>query len=303
MTAQRVIDAVAQAYSFATADASIEQVRHGYDASMSAAGFPDSVTTVSGEVGGVPGRWFRPADAGPRVVLFLHGGGYLFGSSRSHGPLAARIAAESGAAVFVADYRLAPEHQFPSAVEDSVSALNEMTDREGAENVVLAGDSAGGGLALATLLAAKRRGDRLPAAVVTLSAWTDLALGSPSVAEKADVDPLLTLAQLQANAEGYLGGRDRLDPLASPVYGDLSALPPVYMQVGTDELLHDDTLRVATAIRAAGGVVTVDVQDGMPHVHQILLASLPEAASALSRIGGFIAALPVATERTTAHGD
>ncbi len=303
MAEQRVIDAVLDAYSFATADASIEQVRIGYDASMARAGLPEPVSAAPAEVAGVPGTWFRPGGVVGPVVLFLHGGGYLFGSSRSHGPLAARLAVDSAASVFVADYRLAPEHPFPLAIEDAVVAMAGLVTEYGANDVVIAGDSAGGGLALAALLAARRQGHVLPAAVITLSAWADLAMCSPSVTERAAIDPLMTREQLAANSAGYLGDHDPLDPLASPVYGDLSGLPPVFMQVGTEEILYDDTLRVAAAIRASGGSVTVDVQEGMPHVHQILLWSLSEATSAVSRIGRFIRTVTAKQQRMTAHGD
>jgi epsilon-lactone hydrolase len=292
-TRQRVLDAISEAYSFATPDSTLEQVRQGYDTSMARGRFPDGVSVTDGKVAGVAGSWFQPREASARVILFLHGGGYLFGSSRSHGPLAAHIARESGAAVFVADYRRAPEAPFPAAVHDALAVLRELVELEGAANVVVAGDSAGGGLVLATLLAAKQAGNQMPAAAVTLSAWADLALDSASITELADVDPLMTREQLEANAAAYLGERDRRNPLASPVYGDLSGLPPLYMQVGTEEILRDDTHRVASAVRAAGGSVTVDVQDGMPHVHQILLWSLPEASVSVDRIGQFIRALPV----------
>ncbi|MGE2836880.1 alpha/beta hydrolase [Mycobacterium sp. SMC-4] len=296
MTAQpRVIDAVVDAYSFATTDATIEQVRDGYDRSMARAGLPAGVSAGPGEVAGVPGTWFRPASRSGPTILFLHGGGYLFGSSRSHGPLAGHIADAASAEVFVADYRLAPEQPFPAALDDAASVLYELIARVGSENVVIAGDSAGGGLVLATLLAARERGHELPRAAVALSPWTDLALASPSVTERADVDPLMTREQLEANAAGYLGSHDRRDPLVSPVYGDLSGLPPVYLQVGTEEILHDDTMRVAEAIRGVGGEVRVDVQDGMPHVHQILLWRLPEAAVAISHIGNFINDLAITT--------
>lgn len=288
MAEQRVIDAVAEAYSFAAADATIDQIRSGYDASMARAGIPNSVTAVQDVIGGVPGTWYRPAGSAGGTVLHLHGGGFRFGSSRSHGPLAAELAAASSAAVFVADYRLAPEHPFPAAVDDAVAALAALITREGAERVAISGDSAGGGLALAALLAVKDRGGQLPAAATAQSMWADLTMRSPSVTERAGRDPLMTREQLDANAADYLGAHDPADPLASPVYGDLSGLPPVYLQVGTEEILHDDTTRVAEGIRAAGGRATVEMYDGMPHVHQILLGNLPEAHSAIARTADFI---------------
>lgn len=288
MAEQRVIDAVIDGYTFATADATIDDVRSGYDESMGRGVLPAGVTREEAEVAEVPGAWFRPEDPSGRVVLFVHGGGYLFGSSRSHGPLAALIASESRAAVFVADYRLAPENPYPAAVEDTSAMLSALIEEHGASNVVIAGDSAGGGLALATLLAAKGAGAPLPLAAATMSAWADLSQASPSVVERAGVDPLMTKDQLDGNAAGYLGDGDRTDPLVSPVFGDLSGLPALYMQVGTEEILHDDTHRVADAVRAAGGTVTVDVEQGMPHVHQILLWNLPEAPEAVARFGAFI---------------
>ncbi|WP_157172047.1 alpha/beta hydrolase fold domain-containing protein [Nocardia higoensis] len=291
MATTRITEAITDAYGFASPGATIDEVRSGYDRSMSRAGLPSQVTVTEDKVAGVPGRWFEVADADV-TVLFLHGGGYLFGSSVSHGPLAAHLAVAAVARVFVADYRLAPENPYPAALDDARGALAELVSNAGpGTKVVVAGDSAGGGLALATLLAAKAAGDPLPAGAVTFSAWTDLSLSSASLEERAHIDPFVDRVQLEVNAGAYLGEGNRRDPFVSPVFGDLAGLPPVHLQVGTEEVLHDDTTRFAQRVLDAGGSAEVAVQEGMPHVHQILLGLLPEAGASIETAGAFIRGL------------
>ncbi|MEV8195320.1 MULTISPECIES: alpha/beta hydrolase [Rhodococcus] len=291
MPEQHVIDAVIDAFSFAAPDATLDQVRDGYDVSMEKAGLAAGVTRTEGIVGDVPGAWFRPTGAGRRAVLYLHGGGFQFGSSRSHGPLAAALADAAAVDVFVLDYRRAPEHPFPAALDDATAALRALIAERGADNVVVAGDSAGGGMVLATLLAARESGIATPLGAVAFSPWVDLTQGAASIIDRAARDPLVTKEQLDANAAAYLGDGDRTNPLASPLYGDLTGLPPLLVQVGTEEILFDDTARLAEKIRAAGGRVEVQVEDGMPHVHQILLGRLSEALPSLERAGTFIRTL------------
>lgn len=291
MATTRITEAVNDAYGFASPGATIDEVRSGYDRNMSRAGLPPRVVVTEDKIAGVRGRWFEVTDADV-TVLFLHGGGYLFGSSVSHGPLAAHLAVAAGARVFVADYRLAPENPYPAALDDALAVLTELVSNASpATKVVIAGDSAGGGLALAALLAAKDAGATLPAAAVTFSAWTDLSLSSASVDERADSDPFVDRAQLEANAGAYLGAGDRHDPLVSPVFGDPAGLPPMHLQVGTEEVLHDDTTRFARRVAEAGGSAEVVVQEGMPHVHQILLGLLPEAHTSIEAAGAFIRGL------------
>ncbi|MGY4103634.1 alpha/beta hydrolase [Nocardia sp. R16R-3T] len=260
---------------------------------MGKAGLPDGVTRTEGVVGGVPGVWFRPAGAGAnfRAVLYLHGGGFQFGSSESHAPLGGALAVASGAEVFVLDYRRAPEHLFPAALDDATAALRALVQERGAAKVVVAGDSAGGGLVLATLLAAREAGISTPLGAVAFSPWADLTQGSASMADRSGRDVLVTKDQLDANATAYLGAGDRTNPLASPLYGDLVGLPPLLVQIGTEEILFDDTERIAEKVRAAGGRVEVQIEEGMPHVHQILLGRLPEASASIERAGAFIRAL------------
>lgn len=289
MAEQRVVDAIVDGYSFATPDATDLQIREGYDTSMGRVPLPERVTREESVVAGVPGEWFRPANGSGAVVLFLHGGGYRYGSSRSHGPLAAHVAAAAGVDVFAANYRLAPEHPYPAAVEDALAALKELVfSGPGAGKVAVVGDSAGGGLALATLLAARSDDVPMPAAAVTMSAWTDCTVSGDSIKARAGIDPMVTKEQLEQNVVEYLPVGSPLDPLASPVFGDYRDFCPLLMQVGSEEVLFDDTTRIADAVRAAGGDVTVEVQEGMPHVHQILLWALPEAGQAVDRIGEFL---------------
>ncbi|WP_196073205.1 alpha/beta hydrolase [Nakamurella alba] len=286
--AQHVADALAKGYAFAT-ETTLEGIRAGYDRCM-AADLPPGVSAEPAEVAGVPGTWFRPAGAGTDdVVLFLHGGGYFAGSSRSHGALAAHIADAAGLATFAADYRLAPEHPFPAAVDDAVAVLAALGSSSSGK-VFVVGDSAGGGLTMATLLATRDRGLALPAAAATMSAWLDLRLVHPDIDEKAAIDPVVSRAGLEFNTSMYLGGQPATDPLASPLLGDPTGLPPLHMQVGTEEVLHQDTVQFADKVRAAGGEVTVEIEDGMPHVHQILIADLPEAKDSVGRIGKFLRA-------------
>ncbi|WP_040841418.1 alpha/beta hydrolase [Nocardia brevicatena] len=291
MPEQRVIDAVIDAYSFAGPDATLEQVRTGYDGSMEKAGLPEGVTREEGVLGSVPGAWLRPPGADGRVVLYLHGGGFQFGSSRSHAPLAGVLAIASGAEVFVLDYLRAPEHPFPAALDDATAALRALAEERGSDKVVPAGDSAGGSIVFGTLLAARAAGIGSLLGAVAFSPWVDLTQSGATIADRAERDPLVTREQLEANATAYLGDGDRSEPLASPLYGDLAALPPVLLQVGTEEILLDDTQRLAEKIRASGGRVEVQVEEGMPHVHQILLGRLPEALPSLQRAGAFIRSL------------
>jgi epsilon-lactone hydrolase len=287
---QRVLAAVGDAYGFATPDAGIDDVRSGYDASMSRGGVPDGVVAEAGTVGGVAGLWLTPAEAASgRTILYFHGGGFLFGSSTSHRDLVARIAQAAQARAFVVDYRRGPESPFPAAVDDGHAALRGLVDAgTAAADVVIMGDSAGGGLALAVVLASVAADGPRPCAAVGLSPWTDLALESPSVDANAATDPLCQRATLQFNADNYLAGHDPRDPLASPVHGELTGFPPTYLQVSPIEALLDDTRRFAERARAAGVPVRIDEQPGMCHVHQILWSQLPEAASSIEAIGAFV---------------
>lgn len=228
-----------------------------------------------------------PDSATDRVVLYLHGGGYVMGSPRTHRELAARIAREAAARVLVLDYRLAPEHPFPAALDDATGAYRWLRGQGvDARSIAVAGDSAGGGLTLATLLALRDAGDALPACAVCLSAWTDLEGTGESAQPGGANDPMISLAGLRDSGKLYAGDRTR-DPLASPVHGDFTGLPPLLLQVGTRELLLDDSTRVAERARAAGVAVELEVEEGAFHVWHAT-PDLPESADAVARIGAFI---------------
>ncbi len=253
---------------------------------------PDDVLVGELTAGGVPAHWLTApgADAG-RVLLFLHGGGYELGSLRSDGELAARLGRASGMRVLFAEYRLAPEHPFPAAIDDVVAAWRWLRrDQDlSARSMAVAGDSAGGGLAVALLVALRDAGEALPAAAALMSPTVDLTSSGASMTERAEQDPISTPVMLRQFASDYLAGADPKTPLASPLFASLSGLPPVLVQVGTADLLLSDSERLATKAAEAGVDVTLQIGDGLPHVYQILLGT-PEAAEATEQMGEFLRA-------------
>ncbi|HEY1292740.1 MAG TPA: alpha/beta hydrolase [Chloroflexota bacterium] len=249
---------------------------------------PDTVLQPI-DAGGVPAEWVTVPTSGNPVVLYLHGGAYTLGSIATAGEFGARLARAASARVLLPEYRLAPEHLFPAALEDAITAYRYLLgDGVAPERVVIAGGSAGGGLTLAALVALRDAGDPLPAAAVTISAWTDLALTGESISSRAHLDVLDDRETLAAMAETYLGGADARDPRASPLYADLTGLPPLRMLVGTAEILYDDTVRLATRARSVGVDVTVEEGPDLPHCYPLFAAMLPEGQQAIERIGEFI---------------
>ena len=244
----------------------------------------------------LPAEWIVPTGADPDVrLVYLHGGGYVAGSPRTHRGMVSRIAKAARCVALVPDYRLAPEHPFPAALEDAQLALRYALDHgpDGiapSTRVVLAGDSAGGGLALATVIAARDAGERLPARVATLSAWTDLAATGDSVRTRAEADPMIPAALLAGWCRHYLGDRDPTAPLASPLYADLRGLPPMLLQVGDAEVLLDDSVRFAARARDAGVDVTLEVFPELFHVFQAFAGALPEGREAIAKLAAFLAA-------------
>src|SRR5262247_3007190 len=223
------------------------------------------------------------------AVLYLHGGGYVIGSPRSHRHLAAAIARAAGVQALLLDYRLAPEHPFPAALEDAVAAYQWLL-AQGIESkrIVVAGDSAGGGLTLATLLVLRDRGLPRPAAAVCISPWVDLTNSGESYVTKADVDPIVTRDGIEGMTQAYVGGGDRKAPLISPLYADLRDLPPLLVQVGSDEVLLDDARGLGQRAKAAGVDVTVEEWPSMVHVWHWFLPMLDEAQRAIDVIGRFV---------------
>lgn len=225
---------------------------------------------------------FTPRAPAPGLILYLHGGGYSRGSAQSHKPLVARLSALFNMRAVSVDYRMAPEHACPAAVEDGAAALAHACEEE-AGPLLLAGDSAGGGLALASTIRQRDAGGGLPDALYLISPWTDLSLSGDSVKTRADADPMLTPGNLKAGAELYLRQLDPRDPDASPLFVDLTDLPPVFIQVGEDEILLDDSVRLHAALEAAGVEAQCEVWAGMWHDFQLFAPLIGEADTALKR--------------------
>ncbi|BAN22032.1 putative lipase/esterase [Caballeronia insecticola] len=240
------------------------------------------------------GEWLTPPTRPRANMLYLHGGGYYFCSARSHRAITFGLATRTNARVFSLDYRLAPEHRFPAALDDSIAAyrriLADCADGADARSIVIAGDSAGGGLALATLLALRDAGDPLPAAAVLFSPWTDLTCSGASLQTNEGRDPMFHAAAFPRVARQYLGDADARHPYASPLFGAFEGLPPLLIQAGDTELLLDDSTRLAQNARAAGVSVDLQIWSGVPHIFQIWAPFMPEARAALDRAAGFIGA-------------
>lgn len=274
-------------------DLPMPQRRLDMDAMTS--GLPTAEGTEIEEVvvGGMAAEWLRPpgvADDG--ALLYLHGGGYCVGSITSHRALASRLAAASGLPALIIDYRLGPEHPFPAAVDDGVAGLDWLLDRGLAPSrIAVAGDSAGGGLTLATLLARRDAGAPLPGAAGCISPWADLTMASPSIDANVDRDPMLDRRGLQIYAEHYLGeSGDPRHPLASPVFADLAGLPPVVIHAAEEEVLLDDARLMAEGIEAAGGTVEYRTWSGAFHVFHATAGTTPEGTEAVTAMGAFLAA-------------
>ncbi len=289
-----VIDAFRdrQKASAAQAPTTLEERRASFVPGDRIYPMPDDVVVSEVTAGGVLAHWLvAPGTEAGRVLLFLHGGGYELGSLRSDGELAARLGRASGMRVLFPEYRLAPEHPFPAAIDDVLAAWRWLRTDQGlsAESMTVAGDSAGGGLAVALLLATRDAGEALPAAAALMSPTVDLTSSGTSMTERVDQDPISTPAMLAQFASDYLAGADPKSPLASPLFASLSGLPPLLVQVGTADLLLSDSERLAGAAAEAGVDVILEIGEGLPHVYQLLLGT-PESAEATEQIGEFLCA-------------
>lgn len=254
--------------------------------------FPDGVTGEIATVGGVPGEWITaPGADRDRVVLYFHGGGYVAGSIDSHRNLLGHLAAAIGCRVFAADYRLAPEHPHPAAVTDAVAAYRGLLDEHGIDpgHVAIAGDSAGGGLTMALLVALRDQGVALPVAAVPISPWVDLEGSGESMTTRAAADPMVAPENLAVIADLFVGADgDKRDPLAAPLHADLAGLPPLLIHVGDAEVLLDDSTRLADRATAAGVDTTLEVWPDMVHVWHASASYVPEADEAIARIVEFL---------------
>jgi acetyl esterase/lipase len=270
----------------------IEEQRAAMDAASVGAPPPEGISIETTSLGGRPAEWLTPDGVGrTAVVLYLHGGGYCGGSLNSHRDLAARIGIASGCAVATLDYRLAPEDPFPAAVTDAVAAYHQLlADGVAPSRIAVAGDSAGGGLVMALLLALRAEGSPSPAAAVCLSPWVDLTQSGASYQELVDRDPMLSKEDLDVLANYYLAGTDPRTELASPLFADdLSGLPPLLIEVGEHEVLLDDATRLAERASAAGNDVTLTVWPEMIHVFQAFPGTiLPETDLSVTAIGKFV---------------
>lgn len=250
----------------------------------------DDVQSENVTVAGRAAEWVRASgvQAG-RALLYLHGGGYVMGSLTTHRALAGEISRAAQAAVLLVDYRLAPEAPFPAAVEDGVASYRWLLDQGFKPlQLAIAGDSAGGGLAVATLVSARDQGLPMPKAAVLISPWSDLTCSNESYKTRAAADPMITPGGIGRMAGVYLQGKDAKHPYASPNYADLRSLPPLLIHVGRDEVLLDDSIKLDEKARAEGVDSTLEIWDDMIHVWHAFHPMLPEGKQAIARVGAFL---------------
>jgi monoterpene epsilon-lactone hydrolase len=290
---QEQMDTVTSIYRNSPLDlgGDVTKMRVIFKEMLTAAPVAADVHTEQIEIGGIPAVSIRVGEGKPAVtILHFHGGVYAMGSGETSVGLAADIARRSSSNVISVDYRLAPEHPYPAATDDALAAYNGLLDEvTDSSSIAISGESAGAGLALATALAARQAGLRLPDALVLLSPWADLTQSGASMQTKAEVDPTIMAAALQVRADDYLAGADPREPLVSPIFADLSGMPAMLIQVGSHEVLLDDAVRLAAKAATDDVNVILDVIAGAPHVSQSFAGILKEAASALDRVAAFLA--------------
>jgi acetyl esterase/lipase len=270
--------------------ATVEEQRRAFENLAKFSILPSRTAVQPVHVGDVPAEWISVGTTSEeRAVLYLHGGAYTIGSPRTHRDIAARISKAAGARILLIDYRLAPEHPHPAAVQDVVAAYRWMLEYGlSPHNIAIAGDSAGGGLAIAALVSLRDTGEPLPAAAVCLSPWTDLQGTGESMTTHIEADPFLTPEWLQLMAKHFVENNDPRMPLISPIHADLGDLPPILIQVGSDEILFSDSIRLVERAREAGVETTLDVWEGMWHVWQFFAGQMPEGRRAIDEVGSFI---------------
>jgi epsilon-lactone hydrolase len=300
-TAQREnLDAILRQSAF-PAGSDVDEQRRLLRELLSTQPLPGDVTVTAAALGGVPTAEIAIDGIEPRhVVLYFHGGVYVMGDAFLAADLASQVGRRTQAKVISVDYRLAPEHPYPAAVDDALAAYAALVDNGVApSDIAFAGESAGGGLAVATLVNARDHGMPLPAAAFVMSPYVDLTLTGTTMETRREVDPLLSPEALLARATDYTSGQDAALALISPVFADLSDLPPLIIQAGTHEVLLDDALRLAQQAAKVDVEVTLDITPGVPHVFQAYYPILDEAAAALDRAGQFLSAHLAGAERVT----
>ena len=273
-------------------DSDVNEQRRRFREAASARPLPADVTVTAAALGGVPTAEITVDGIGSRhVVLYFHGGVYVLGDAVSAAGLASQVGRRTHARVISVDYRLAPEHPYPAAVDDALAAYEALLgDGIAPSDIAFAGESAGGGLAIATMVNARDQGLALPAAAFVMSPYVDLTLAGATMETKRDVDPLLSRDLLEPRVADYASGQDAALGLISPVFAELSGLPPLIIQAGSHEVLLDDAVRLARQAATADVEVTLDITPQVPHVFQGFSPMLDEAAAALDRAGQFLSA-------------
>ena len=297
---QEALDAILRQSAF-PAGIDLNEQRRLLRELISAQPLPADVTVTAAVLGGVPTAEITVDGVEPRhVVLYFHGGVYVLGDAVSAAGLAAQIGRRTRARVISVDYRLAPEHPYPAAADDALAAYQGLLhDGTAPSDIAFAGESAGAGLAVATLVNARDHGLPLPAAAYLMSPYADLTLAGATMDTKAAADPLLSRENLQARVGDYAAGHDPALALISPVFAGLSGLPPLIIQAGTHEVLLDDAVRLARQAATADVAVTLDITPGVPHVFQAYYPILDEAAAALDRAGQLLSAHLASAELVT----
>jgi len=301
-TEQReTLDAILRQSAF-PADSDVNEQRRLLRELLSAQPLPADVTVTAAALGGVPTAEITVDGIEPRhIVLYFHGGVYVMGGAALAAGLASQVGRRTHAKVISVDYRLAPEHPYPAAVDDALAAYEALLhDGIAPADIAFAGESAGGGLAIATLVNARDHGLPLPAAAFAMSPYADLTLAGTTMDTRREADPLLSPEALQARVPDYTAGQDAALGLISPVFADLSGLPPLIIQAGTHEVLLDDAVRLAQRAVTADVEVTLDITPGVPHVFQAYYPILDEASAALDRAGQLLSARLARAERVSA---
>jgi monoterpene epsilon-lactone hydrolase len=270
--------------------ANVQRMRRVWHSLSGALWTASGVDVRRDTVAAMPAEWLTPQPAEDRkVLLYLHGGAYLMGNCTTHRQLVSYISRACRVQALMIEYRLAPENPYPAAVEDALSAYRELRDRGYRdEDIIVAGDSAGGGLAMALMLSLRDAGEGLPAGAVLMSPWLDLSCSGESLTTHAARDPWFKPEDLPVIAAYYCKDDEIRLPLVSPVYADVTAMPPIYIQVGEDEILLSDSTRIADKLSAAGCDATLEIWPGMWHVFQVFVHQMPESRQAIERFVPFV---------------
>jgi epsilon-lactone hydrolase len=270
--------------------ASIPEQRKAMEKVMSRIGAPKGIMTEAVNIKGIKCEWVAvDKQSSERVILHLHGGGYNTGSIHTHRGLAAELSKASGERVLLPEYRLAPEHPFPAALDDTLSVYRWLLGQGiSSSNIIISGDSAGGGLALSTVMALRDNGEVLPRALICMSPWADLTMSNETYRTNKGIDFMINIENIRDRAFMYAGGEELNNPLISPIFADFTDMPTILIQVGTDEVLLGESMAIAEKAKASCADVRLSVWEGMWHVWQLTGGMLPECSCALKEIGDFV---------------